>query len=43
MFLTELAWKRMEGFVAAMRDRYGEEEHYVAFERLYNVISSESS
>jgi len=42
MFLTELAWKRMGGFVAAMRQRYGEEEHYVAFERLYKAISSES-
>lgn len=39
MFLTELAWERMEGFVTAMRKHHGEEENYVAFERLYKVIS----
>jgi len=43
MFLTELAWERMEGFVSAMRDHYGEEENYVGFERLYKAISSHSS
>lgn len=43
MFLTELAWGRMEGFVTAMREHYGEEENYVGFERLYEVISHKSS
>jgi len=39
MFLTELAWERMEGFVTAMREHHGEEENCVGFERLYKVIS----
>ena len=39
MFLTELAWERMEGFVTAMREHHGEEENYVGFERLHKVIS----
>jgi len=43
MFLTERAWERMEGFVTAMRRHQGEEEDYLAFERLYKTISDISS
>lgn len=38
MFLTRLAWKSMKPFVSGVRERYGEEESYVAFERLYERL-----
>jgi hypothetical protein len=38
MFLTRLAWESMKPFVSGVRQRYGEEENYVAFERLYERL-----
>jgi hypothetical protein len=40
MFLTELAWESMKVFVLGMRKQHGEEENYLAFERLYNRVRS---
>ena len=40
MFLTELAWESMRVFVIGMRKEHGEEENYLAFERLYNLVTS---
>lgn len=40
MFLTELAWESMRVFVIGMRKQHGEEENYLAFERLYNLVTS---
>jgi len=42
MFLTELAWESMKIFVIGMRKQYGEEENFLAFERLYNLITSKN-
>jgi len=42
MFLTELAWDSMKIFVVGMRKQHGEEENFLAFERLYNLITSEN-
>jgi hypothetical protein len=38
MFLTRLAWKSMKPFVSGVRERYGEEENYAGFQRLYEKI-----
>lgn len=38
MFLTRLAWKSMKPFVSGVRERYGEEENYASFQRLYEQI-----
>jgi hypothetical protein len=38
MFLTRLAWKSMKPFVAGLRQQFGEEENYAAFERLHEKI-----
>jgi len=38
MFLTRLAWKSMKPFVSGIRERYGEEENYAAFQRLHEQI-----
>lgn len=40
MFLTELAWKSLKVFVQGIRNKHGEEENFVAFERLYERITS---
>ena len=40
MFLTELAWQRMQKFVMGMRNQHGEEENFIAFERLYNKLTT---
>lgn len=40
MFLTQLAWEAMKPFVAGMRQRYGEEENYIAFERLHDKLAN---
>ena len=40
MFLTHLAWEAMKPFVAGMRERYGEEENYIAFERLHDKLAN---
>jgi len=42
MFLTELAWDSMKTFVIGMRELHGEEENYLAFERLYNLVSAKN-
>jgi len=39
MFLTRLAWESIKPFVAGARQRFGEEENYAAFERLYERIT----
>ena len=38
MFLTRLAWETMKPFVSGVRKKYGEEENYTAFQRLYEKI-----
>jgi hypothetical protein len=38
MFLTRLAWDSMKPFVSGVRERYGEEENYAGFQRLYEKI-----
>ena len=38
MFLTQLAWESMKPFVTGVRQRFGEEESYAAFERLHEQI-----
>jgi hypothetical protein len=43
MFLTQLAWQSMKPFVAGVRERFGEEESYAAFERLHERILKETS
>ena len=42
MFLTRLAWKSMEPFIVGTREKYGEEESYVAFEQLYNSLKTQN-
>ncbi len=39
MFLTEVAWKAMQPFLSGIRQKYGEEENYVFFERLYKKLT----
>jgi len=39
MFLPQLAWESMKPFVAGVRQRFGEEENYVAFQKLYEQIA----
>lgn len=39
MFLTQLAWKAMKPFVLGVRERYGEEENYMAFEKLHSLLT----
>ena len=41
MFLTKLAWEIMKPFVAGLRERFGEEENYVAFQRLYERLAKD--
>ena len=38
MFLTRLAWESMKPFVSGARERYGEEDNYTGFQRLYERI-----
>jgi len=38
MFLTRLARESMKPFVSGVRERYGEEENYAGFQRLYEKI-----
>ncbi|MGI0092092.1 MAG: DUF4760 domain-containing protein [Nitrososphaerales archaeon] len=38
MFLTELAWTTMKPFVEGMRRRFGEDQNYVFFEKLYTRL-----
>ena len=39
MFLTQLAWRLMKPFVSGVRQRFGEEENYAAFEKLHNQLA----
>jgi hypothetical protein len=39
MFVTPLAWESLKPFVTGMRQKYGDVENYVYFEKLYNDIS----
>jgi hypothetical protein len=39
MFATNLAWRSMKAFVSGIRERYGDEESYDAFEKLHNSIA----
>jgi hypothetical protein len=39
MFLTQLAWDSMKPFVTGVRQRFGEEESYVAFQKLYEHVT----
>ena len=39
MFLTQLAWDSMKPFVAGVRQRFGEEENYSAFQKLYEQLT----
>ena len=38
MFATELAWESMKPFVEGVRQRFGEEENYVAFQGLHERL-----
>ena len=40
MFATNLAWRSMKDFVSGAREHYGEEESYVAFEKLHNSFAT---
>jgi hypothetical protein len=42
MFPTKLAWKSVKPFVEGAREKYGEEESYVAFEELYNDLETQN-
>ena len=39
MFLTQLAWDSMKPFIAGVRERFGEEENYVAFQKLHEQLT----
>lgn len=41
MFLTKIAWESMKPFISGVRQKYGEEENYSAFQRLYEQINKE--
>ncbi|MHB1908677.1 MAG: DUF4760 domain-containing protein [Nitrososphaerales archaeon] len=39
-FQTELAWTLLKPFVQGMRNKYGDDASYVAFESLYETVST---
>ena len=39
MFATGLAWERLKPFVKGMRKKYGTEDYYAWFEKLYERLS----
>ena len=39
MFVTQLAWDSMKPFVEGVRHRFGEEENYIAFQKLHERIA----
>ena len=43
MFLTKLAWKSLKAFVEGTREKYGEEESYVAFEQLHDSLDNQNN
>lgn len=42
MFLTELAWNTMQPYIIGARNKFGEEENYVFFEKLYNQLTAKT-
>lgn len=42
MFLTQLAWSKMKPFLVGVREKYGDEESYIFFEKLNNQFSVQS-
>ena len=40
MFATQLAWKTMKPFISGIREKYGDEESYPAFEKLHDRLSN---
>ncbi len=40
MFATQLAWQSMKPFFSGIRERYGEEGSYAAFEKLQNGLAN---
>jgi len=43
MFLTDLAWRTMKPFVSGIRQKFGEELSYAAFEKLYITIAGKAT
>ena len=43
MFLTQTAWSALQPFIDGMREKYGEEESYVFFERLHKALPIEET
>ena len=41
MFATQLAWQSMKPFLSGIRERYGEDGSYTAFEKLQNSLTSQ--
>ena len=39
MFATHLAWQALKPFVSGIREKYGDEESYPAFERLHDRLT----
>jgi uncharacterized membrane protein YqaE (UPF0057 family) len=39
MFLTALAWNTLLPFIKGMRERYGEDQSYIFFEKLYKKLN----
>jgi hypothetical protein len=40
MFATQLAWQSMKPFVSGIREKYGDEESYPAFEKLHERLTN---
>ena len=40
MFATHLAWRFMREFVSGVREQYGDDESYDAFEKLHNSLAA---
>jgi len=43
MFLTEQAWESMKPFVSGVRQRFGEEENYTGFQKLYEQLTKKKT
>jgi hypothetical protein len=41
MFATQLAWQSLKPFVSGVREKYGDEESYPAFERLHKRLTND--
>ncbi len=42
MFLTQLAWNSVQPFVQGIREKFGEEEGYSAFEKLHQLLTTQT-